>query len=135
MSTISERILRIIEEKDITRTEFANILNVTQPYVSKIINKGCIPSDRLIEDICEKFIVSESWLRTGEGDMYRKQLPTEEVAEYVEDLLDYDGSGNPFYDMIIEMMKAYKGMDEKSQFTIRNYFGTIKEGMEKKKEG
>lgn len=135
LSNIGDRILKIIESRDITKTEFANILNVTQPYISKIVNKGSIPSDRLIEDICEKFKIDENWLRTGEGEMERKRLPTEEVAEYVEDLLEYDGVGNPFYDMIIEMMKSYKEMDEKSKITIRNYFDSVKKGIEKKKEG
>lgn len=80
--TISERILEIINQKKITRTDFANTLNITQAYVSKIINKGAIPSERLIEDICEKFSVNEEWLRTGKGgteNMFVKATPYEKA--------------------------------------------------------
>lgn len=72
MITIRDRILLLLEKKNITKTEFANKLNITQAYVSKITNKGATPSDRLIEDICEKFMVNENWLRTGNGEMFIK---------------------------------------------------------------
>lgn len=64
-STISERILYILEKKELSKTDFAKALNITPAYVSKMVNKGCMPSDRLIEDICEKFFVNEDWLRNG----------------------------------------------------------------------
>ena len=57
MNDLSDRILILLNVEQISRTEFAKMLNVTQAYVSKMINKGAIPSDRLIEDICEKFNV------------------------------------------------------------------------------
>ena len=66
--------------------------------------------------------------------MFRQLLPTDEVAVYVEDLLEYDGHGNAFYDMIIEMMKAYHGIDDKSKTVIRDYFGMIRESIKEKKE-
>lgn len=85
MDTISKRIVILIETKGITRTQFAEALNVAPAYVSKIINKNYMPSDRVIEDICRKYAVSEQWLRTGAGDMFvpltREQRITRWVAE------------------------------------------------------
>lgn len=69
MTTIGQRISKIIETSCITKTAFANALNITPAYVSKMINKDFVPSDRLIEDICTKFNISEKWLLDGEGDM------------------------------------------------------------------
>lgn len=66
MECMGERISLLIEKLGITKTAFADKLNITQPYVSKLLKTGK-PSDRLIEDICEKFNVNEDWLRTGEG--------------------------------------------------------------------
>lgn len=81
--TISERIARLIDVSGMTKTDFASKLNVTQAYISKITNKGSVPSDRLIEDICEKFNVNENWLRTGEGEMFIELSRDEQIAEFV----------------------------------------------------
>ena len=81
--TISERIARLIDVSGMTKTDFASKLNVTQAYISKITNKGSVPSDRLIEDICEKVNVNETWLRTGEGEMFIELSRDEQIAEFV----------------------------------------------------
>lgn len=81
--TISERIARLIDVSGMTKTDFASKLNVTQAYISKITNKGSVPSDRLIEDICEKFNVNETWLRTGEGEMFIELSRDEQIAEFI----------------------------------------------------
>lgn len=87
MATISERILEIIDKKNISRTEFAAKLNITQAYVSKIINKGSIPSDRLIEDIVEKFDISEDWLRYGTGEMLITRTRSQIITDFAADLI------------------------------------------------
>ena len=75
MDAFGERIENLIKQLGITKTKFAEKLSVSQPYISKIIISGYVPSDRLIEDICEKFNANEKWLRTGEGEMFiRKPL-------------------------------------------------------------
>ena len=84
--------------------------------------------------MCREFNVNETWLRNGEGEMFKERSPSEEVGYYVEDLLDYDGHGNPFYDMIIEMMKTYTELDEKSQTVIRNYFQSVADGIHKEEK-
>ena len=58
--------------------------------------------------------------------------PSDEIGYYVEDLLEYDGHGNPFYDMIIEMMKKYQELDEKSKTVIREYFKSVGSGLNEK---
>ena len=82
MNDLSDRILILLNVEQISRTEFAKMLNVTQAYVSKMINKGAIPSDRLIEDICEKFNVREEWLRYGTGEMHVRLTKDQELAEF-----------------------------------------------------
>ena len=80
MNDLSDRILILLNVEQISRTEFAKMLNVTQAYVSKMINKGAIPSDRLIEDICEKFNVREEWLRYGTGEMHVRLTKDQELT-------------------------------------------------------
>ena len=80
------------------------------------------------EDWDGKF-VNEDWLRTGAGEMFKERLPQDEVASYVEDLLESDG--NPFYEVIIGMMKAYHEMDETSRQAALEFFRRLKENLEK----
>ena len=74
MDAFGERIENLIKQLGITKTKFAEKLSVSQPYISKIIISGYVPSDRLIEDICEKFNANEKWLRTG--DMLNEEEPS-----------------------------------------------------------
>ena len=70
MSTINERIGKILSCTGMTKTAFAERLSVSQQYISKVVKSGN-PSDMLIAAICHEFNVSEHWLRTGEGEMVK----------------------------------------------------------------
>ena len=86
MVGISDRITLIIKNSGLTKTKFAEKLNLSQPFVSKIANGLAIPSDRTIADICREFNVNENWLRTGEGEMFLRLNNDEEfelICEYI----------------------------------------------------
>ena len=121
MKTIRDRILFLLEEKEITKTEFASKLNITQAYVSKITNKGAIPSDRLIEDICEKFGVNESWLRTGEGEMF-SEVPAED--EYFKAVTHISKSNDK---LAMQAIIEYWKLDDVSKEALKNYIYKIAE--------
>ena len=131
---MNKRIKEIREHSKLTQDEFGKRIGSARNTIANYENGNRNPSNSVILSICREFNVSEEWLRTGEGDMLKKRLPADEVAYFVEDLLEYDGNGNPFYDMIIEMMKTYRELDDKSQTVIKNYFGSVKESINKKKE-
>ena len=88
MDAFRERIENLIKQLGITKTKFAEKLSVSQPYISKIIISGYVPSDRLIEDICEKFNANEKWLRTGEGEMFIRKTRSETIADFMVDMLN-----------------------------------------------
>ena len=88
MDAFGERIENLIKQLGITKTKFAEKLSVSQPYISKIIISGYVPSDRLIEDICEKFNANEKWLRTGEGEMFIRKTISETIADFMVDMLN-----------------------------------------------
>ena len=88
MDALGERIENLIKQLGITKTKFAEKLSVSQPYISKIIISGYVPSDRLIEDICEKFNANEKWLRTGEGEMFIRKTRSETIADFMVDMLN-----------------------------------------------
>lgn len=77
-----ERIQAILAAKNIKKVEFAKKLNISQPFASELCSGAKSPSDRTIVDICREFNVSESWLRTGEGEMFRELSRDEELAKF-----------------------------------------------------
>ena len=88
MSAISERISSLIDALGIKQTAFASQLNVSQAFVSQMCSGSAQPSDRTIADICREFHVNETWLRTGEGDMFLRRTRNEELSAFFGDVLD-----------------------------------------------
>lgn len=76
MNTINERIAQCIETTGLTKTAFARKINLSQPHISKIALGYTDPTDRTIADICREFNVNETWLRTGEGEMFNTSSDT-----------------------------------------------------------
>ena len=87
MNEIGDRILEVIKSNGITQTEFADKLNISQAFVSKIIRMIAVPSDRTIKDICREFNVNETWLRTGEGEMEEPVTEDDRIAKLFGDVL------------------------------------------------
>lgn len=85
--TINERIAMCIDKSGLTRTAFAERINLSQPHVSKLAGGTSAPSDRTIADICREFNVSETWLRTGAGDMFIPVDRDTEIAAFFGDIL------------------------------------------------
>lgn len=81
MDTISQRITHVVESVGITKTAFANSINISQPYLSQICAGQREPSDRTISDICRVYAVNEIWLRTGVGEMKLPLSQNEQLAK------------------------------------------------------
>lgn len=81
--SISDRIQICIKETGFTKTAFADKLNLSQPYVSQLCTGIKIPSDRTISDICREFNVNETWLRTGEGEMFVQTTRSQDISDFV----------------------------------------------------
>lgn len=112
INTMQERIALLIEESGMTKTAFAQKLNITQPYVSKLLKTGS-PSDRLIEDICEKFEISEEWLRNGTKPM---RIQPETFS------LDAFAAQHNATDLEKEIIKTYFEIDPAIRRQILNHF-------------
>ncbi len=101
MADINVRISQIIEDSKLSKTDFAAKINVSQQYVSKLSKDGT-PSDRTLLDICREFGVSETWIRTGEGDMHITMSRSQEVAEFVGEVLK--GESDTFKRRFVSML-------------------------------
>lgn len=79
---MKDRIAFIIEKADISKTKFAEKINVSPAFVSQICAGAREPSDRTIADICREFGVNEVWLRTGEGEPFQERTREEEIMRF-----------------------------------------------------
>ena len=93
METINERIAFLISDLGISKTKFAERLNISPSFVTRICAGDKIPSDRTSSDICREFNVSLAWLEDGVGEMYVQRSANEELALLVTDIMsDADDS-------------------------------------------
>lgn len=84
METIATRIIQIVDATCGNKSEFARRINLTPAYISKLDKQpDCVPSERTISDICREFNVSEKWLRTGEGEMFKPRSRESEIAAFI----------------------------------------------------
>ena len=77
MSEINTRIAEVIRASGLTKTAFAERINVSQPHISRVASGGSAPSD-----ICREFGVNERWLRTGDGEMLMHLSREEEIMRF-----------------------------------------------------
>lgn len=91
MDTIAKRIMKIIETKGCSKSDFARAINVTPAYISKLGKfPDSVPSERTIISICREFNVNPEWLQTGNGPMFRDRTRYDELSEFIGDLLKSD---------------------------------------------
>lgn len=133
MTDLSERIAYIIETLGMKKITFSEKINVSQAFVSQLCSGSKQPSDRTISDICREFNVNEEWLRSGEGTPFKKLSKEEEIASYVEDLLS-DGTENPLYEIILEIMRTYSELTPKSQEVLRDFSRKLLDNMRKEED-
>ncbi len=72
-----ERIRLIRKNLDLTQQEFSDQLGIKRNTVATYEAGKSSPSDAAIILICKTFNVNESWLRTGEGEMFAPAPNTE----------------------------------------------------------
>ena len=76
------RIKELRKLQSLTQQEFADRLGIKRATVATYETGRSIPIDAVINLICREFGVSESWLRTGEGEMTVSSTRDEEIASF-----------------------------------------------------
>ncbi len=118
--TVGERIGVLIEQEGIRKVAFADKLKINQSYVSQLIGGRRAPSDRLLDDISEKFGVSRHWLETGEGEMYEKS------ASQTLDAIAARYNGSPTFRA---MLDVYSKLSRAEQDAVEHYIFQLAEAI------
>ena len=92
-----------VDGKKLTQEAFGEILGVTRPAIVNIeLGRVEQPSDLFINHLCNRFNVDETWLRTGEGEMFAELDRDEEIAAFVAQALK--GEDDNFKRRFLSMM-------------------------------
>ena len=76
--------------KKISQEEFGELLGVSRSVIANIEYGRVEPSPVMIRAICLQFDVNETWLRTGEGEMFLPKDPDDELADFMGTVLRED---------------------------------------------
>ena len=96
---MKNRIKELRQSLGMTQVEFAGKLGIKSAAISNYEIGRNEPIDAVISLICREFGVSETWLRTGEGEMYVPRTRLEEIYSRIADLSG--GEPNPFREKLL----------------------------------
>ena len=71
--SINERIKQLRHTLNLSQAKFAKAISISNGYIAGIELGKRNVNDRIIKLICITFNANEQWLKTGEGDMFKKQ--------------------------------------------------------------
>ena len=129
---MNERMKLLRTTLKMSQEEFGKLLGITKSGVSEIESgRRKVTEQHLI--MLHNHKINDHWIRTGEGEMFKKQLSNDEISEYIIDLLEYDGKGNPLYDMIIDIMRTYAELDNPSKKAIRAWLEKMQQNAKDRK--
>ncbi len=98
---MQERIKQVRKAHELTQAEFGERLGVKGNTVTGYETGLRTPSSAIITAICREFNVSETWLRTGEGQMTVPRSREEEIEDMVSKALS---GTNEFKKAVIRMI-------------------------------
>jgi transcriptional regulator with XRE-family HTH domain len=110
--TINERLVELRKSLKIKQGEFAQKIGMKQSTLSTMELGNSPVSDRYIKLICLTFGVSEEWLRTGNGDMFKPV-------------------NFPRYD---ELLEIFRSLSDEMQMLFLNLGQTLLSSQKAKKE-
>ena len=128
--TQGDRVKAVRTKENMTMEQFGEKLGVQKSAVSKIEKGKVNITEQMFKSICHEFNVNKEWLRTGEGEMSLKLSEDEEIADLVSDVLE-DGKSNPFYGIILEIVRTYNELSPASQEVMKDFSKKLVENMKK----
>lgn len=125
---MNERIktVRLSQTPKMSQDAFGARIGITGAAVSRIESGERNITEQVILSVCREFGVSESWLRTGEGEMMEKSDPDTELAKILGQIA---GSNDTLIKAII---KSYWLLDEKDKAAVRKLVDRLVDEMNKK---
>ena len=113
--TIQERILQLLEKKEITPYKFCKDLGFSMGYLDK---RGAIGTDKYLKIIKYFPEISPMWLLSGEGDMLKSELNEQKFSNNDKYTASLEKINALQEDKIANLEKTIKELKSKLQKTI-----------------
>lgn len=124
---MNERIKQVRKVCGLKQAEFAERIGVKASTVTSYETGLRVPSDTVIFSICREFGVSETWLRTGEGEMFLPVDADEELAQVLAEIKLSDDQ------LIKAIIKSYWRLDDAGKSVIRQLVADLAEAVQEDK--
>ena len=115
-----KRLKKIRKELDMTQQEFADKLGTARNNIAGYETGKRNPSNAVISLICREFNVNEKWLRTGEGDMFIELSRSDEIAQFVGQLMTEEDDS--FKKRLVSGLAA---LDDNGWKVLENFLDSI----------
>lgn len=112
---MKDRIKQIRKDSKETQQEFADNLGISKNNIVNYEIGRRNPSTAVVQLICEKYKVNETWLLTGEGDMKAPPSREQEIADMVSKLVKLDPNDEAdqlMYDTLMHLKDVPKSVWE-----------------------
>lgn len=106
------KLVRLSQTPKMSQDAFGAKIGVTGAAISRIESGDRSVTEQVIMSICREFSVSETWLRTGEGEMFIHPDPDDEIDRILAQISASDD------ELIRRIIKAYWRLDEKEKAAI-----------------
>ena len=117
---MNERLKKLRKELDMTQQEFADKLGTARNNIAGYETGKRNPSNAFISLICREFNVNEKWLRTGEGDMFIELSRSDEIAQFVGQLMTEEDDS--FKKRLVSGLAA---LDDNGWKVLENFLDSI----------
>ena len=124
---MNERIKQLRLTLGLSQEEFGNRLGMGRGAITNIELKKVEPKPLLVSLICREFRVSETWLRTGEGEMVLPMDADEELARVLTEIKLSDGQP------IKSIIKSYWALDDAGKSVIRQLVADLADAVQEDK--
>lgn len=86
MNNENSRIKEVRKSLDLTMEKFGEKVGMKRNSLSQVENGVNAVSNQLRSAVCREFNVDETWLRTGEGEMFRERSMEDVLTDFMKDL-------------------------------------------------
>ena len=106
-----------------TQDDFAEFLGISKSNLSSYEAGRRMPSDAVVQLICQKCNINEEWLRTGNGEMFNSRTRNQEIGAFANEvmMLDDDNFKKNFIDALIKLdSKDWEHLEEIAKKLLSN---------------
>lgn len=106
-----------------TQQQFADMIGISRSNLGNIEVNTIALTERNAKDICEKFHVNEKWLLNGEGEIIEQRNESEEIADFLAQLL----KGEKDDEFKCRFISALSRMDESGWNALEQFLDDFNE--------